>query len=98
MLDWVNKKFDSSNVFLAEIEFSDSINRSWGHYDYRPTKLQPHIFKIDTNNPTAIFWRENTANNMLRDLLNLVKLDFPEGHVYPCYNFSRNILIYQLTF
>jgi len=85
MLTWVKKRFESSRVFLIEMNFSkylpiaeqnnlDLINRSLGHCDWATVipKLQTQRFKIDTNDPTGIFWREDTANGMLNHWLNFL--------------------------
>ena len=61
---------------IAEQPNLDLINRSLGHCDCATVtpKLQPQRFKIDINDPTGIFWREDTENGMLNHWLNLLPL------------------------
>ena len=78
MLTWMKKRFESSDIFLTEINFSkllpkaeqtnlEAINRAMGHSDWATVipKLPAHKFKVVANSITGTMWREDTANAML---------------------------------
>jgi hypothetical protein len=78
MLTWVKNRFESSDVFLNEINYSkllpraeqtnlEAINRALGHCDWVTVipKLRSERFKIDPNSVMGTLWREDTANAML---------------------------------
>ena len=78
MLTWIKNRYDSSNIFLTEINYSklllkaeqtkiDSINRSMGNCEWATVihKLGTQKFKIDSNSIMGILCREDTTNSMV---------------------------------
>ena len=85
MLTWIKNRYDSSNIFLTEINYSkllpkaeqtniDSINRSMGHCEWATVipKLGTQKFKIDSNSVMGILWKEDTANSMVHHWLDFL--------------------------